>query len=93
MSERVEIQRIGPLEYAAEVHEGQDTTQHKLTMSTGFLEDLMVPDADADHIAAETVRYLLDREPGVAIPHDVDLDRLSNHDHEFLAELRTRLTG
>jgi hypothetical protein len=93
MSERVRIQHLGQFDYAAEVHEGQDTTHHKATLSQGFLDDLMVPDADTADVVAETVRYLLDKEPGVAIPHDLNLDHLANHDHEYLAELRARLTG
>lgn len=93
MSERVRIQRLGPFEFGAEVHEGQDTTHHKATLSQDFLDDLLVPDADPEEVVAETVRYLLDSEPGVAIPHDLSLDHLANHDHDYLAELRARLTG
>jgi hypothetical protein len=93
MSERVRIQGLGPFQYAAEVHEGQDTTHHKVTLSQGFLDDLLVPDADPADVVAETVHYLLDSEPGVAIADDVDLDHLSNHDHDYLPELRARLLG
>lgn len=93
MSERVDVRRIGPLAYGATVHDGDDTTHHKVTMSPAVLEDLLLPDVDTAHVAEETIRYLLDRETGDAIPHEVDLDHLSNHDHEFLPELRSRLTG
>jgi hypothetical protein len=93
MSERVRIQPLTPFEYAAEVHEGQDTTHHKVTLSQGFLDDLEMPDVAGEDVVGETMRYLLDREPGVAIGHDVDLDHLANHDHDYLAELRPRLAG
>jgi hypothetical protein len=93
MSERVRILRLSPFEYGAEVHEGQDTTHHKVTLSRGFLDDLEMPDVAEEDVVAETIRYLLDREPGVAIEHDVDLDHLANHDHDYLAELRPRLAG
>jgi hypothetical protein len=91
MSERVRIRQLDSLDYAAEVHEGQDTTHHKIILSQGFLDDLLVPDADPADVVKETVHYLLDREPGVAIPHDVNLDHLGNHDHDYLPELRARL--
>ncbi len=91
MSERVDAQRIGPLDYAVSVHEGQDTTHHKVRMSPTFLDDLLVDDAAPERVATETVRYLLDREPGVAIPAEVELDWLGNHDQDFLPELRARL--
>lgn len=91
MSERVRVRAVGDLEYGAEVHEGEDTTFHKVTLSQAFLDDLLVPDAATAKVAEETIHYLLDREPGVAIPPEVDLDHLANHDHEFLTELRARL--
>lgn len=62
-------------------------------MSDGFLDDLLVPDADPADMVAETIRCLLNSEPGVAIAHDLNLDHLSNHDHDYLAELRARLSG
>lgn len=93
MTERVEVRRIGPLAYGATVHDGNDTTHHQVTMSPALLDDLLVPDVDTARVAEETIRYLLDRETGDAIPHDVDLDHLSNHDHAFLGELRARVTG
>ena len=93
MSERVEVRRIGHLAYGATVHDGNDTTHHKVTMSPAFLDDLLVPDVDTDRVAEETIRYLLDRETGDAIPHEVDLDHLSNHNDAFVGELRARLTG
>lgn len=93
MSESVKARRIGSLEYGVTVHDGYDTTNHRVTMSPAVLDDLMVPDVDTERVAEETIRYLLDREKGDAIPRDVDLDHLSNHDHVFLGELRARLTG
>jgi len=92
MSESVRVLRIGTNEYAATVHEGQDTTHHTVTISPAFLEDLMLPDTDTALVAEESIRYLLDRQPGVAIPAEVDLDRLSHEDDNIVAELRERLT-
>jgi hypothetical protein len=93
MSERVDVEQIGLREYALAVREGQDTTRHTVHISADFVDDVMVPDAALDRVAVETARYLLDREPGVAIPAELNLDHIANHDHEFLPELRARLTG
>lgn len=93
MSEHVDVEQIGPRECAVRVHEGQDITYHALSLSVDSLNDLLVPDAAPDRIAVETVRYLLDREPGVAIPASLSPDHLANHDHEFLPEPRARLSG
>jgi hypothetical protein len=93
MSEHVEVRRIGSLEYGATVHDGQDTTHHRVTISPAFLDDLLVPDVDEARVAEETIRYLLDRETGDAIPAHVDLDHLSHRDDGFVGELRMRLTN
>ena len=93
MSERVQIMRLRPGEFAARVHDGDDTTNHHVVVSQAFTDDLLIPDVDPAKVAEETIHYLLDREPGDAIPHEVDLDHIGNHDQDFLPELRNRLGG
>ncbi|WP_326836323.1 hypothetical protein VSH64_15660 [Amycolatopsis rhabdoformis] len=93
MSERVEVTRTGPMEYRAVVQDGLDTTQHRVTMSHAVLDDLLIPDLDTHRVARETVKYLLEREAGDEMPEEIDLDHLSNHDKNFLTELKARLTN
>ncbi|MEU4673385.1 hypothetical protein AB0F91_36885 [Amycolatopsis sp. NPDC023774] len=93
MSERVEVTRTGPMEYRAVVQDGLDTTQHRITMSHSVLDDLLIPDLDTHAVARETVKYLLDRESGDELPREIDLDRLSNDNQNFVAELKARLTN
>jgi len=50
--------------------------------------------ADEDErarLVEESVAFLLDREPGDAVPHDVDLDELAGEFADYVPELRARL--
>ncbi|SEQ26843.1 hypothetical protein SAMN04488000_102360 [Lentzea albida] len=78
-------------EYAAEVHEGTETTTHHVVLSRNFLDDLALLEVDGTALVEEILRYLLDREPNTAIPHELDPAALTDQDAEFLPELRRRL--
>lgn len=78
-------------EYAAEVHEGTETTTHHVVLSEDFLDDLALPEFDGATLVREILRYLLDREPNTAVPHELDPAALVGQDTEFLPELRRRL--
>ncbi|MET8764849.1 hypothetical protein [Lentzea sp. NPDC004782] len=80
-------------EYAAEVHEGTETTTHHVVLSQDFLDDLALPELDGTTLVEEILRYLLDREPNTAVPHELDPAALVGQDGEFLPELRRRLGG
>ena len=57
-------------EYSAQVHEGTETTTHHVVLSPGFLEDLALPEFDETELVEQILRFLLDREPNTAVPHD-----------------------
>jgi hypothetical protein len=91
MSTDVRITPMADHEYAAEVREGTETTTHHVVLSQGFLDDLAVQEPDGTALVAEIFRYLLDREPNTAVPHELDPAALVGQDAEFLPELRRRL--
>ncbi|WP_019854089.1 hypothetical protein [Actinopolyspora mortivallis] len=93
MSESVEVMRLGEHSYAAEVHEAGHTTEHRVVLGQEVLDDLAPPPPEESTVVAETVRYLLDRRPSTALPHDIDLEELREADAGFLPELRARLGG
>jgi hypothetical protein len=90
MSEEVRVRQIGHGEWSAEIFTGQDRTDHRVVWSDGLAEDLEVT-APEGQIAVESVRYLLDREVGTALPHDIVLDDVSRAYQDFIPELRQRL--
>ncbi|WP_037348408.1 hypothetical protein [Sciscionella sediminilitoris] len=91
MSEYVAAEHLRGHAYAATVHDGRDITHHRITVSTRFLDDLLFPEIQGTRVVEETLRYLLEREPGVAIPHELDLDVLRGRDARLITELRNRL--
>lgn len=84
---------MGPHEFAATVGEGQEITHHRVTVAEQVLADLQIPEVDERHLVEETIGYLLDREPGTALSHDIDTDQLYRADDSYLTELRDRLLG
>ncbi|SDR04289.1 hypothetical protein [Actinopolyspora saharensis] len=93
MSEQVDVLRLGERRYAAEVHEGEQTTEHRVTFGQDTLEDLTSPPPAENEVVAESVRYLLEKEPSTSLPHDIDLGEIRSRDEEFIPELRARLGG
>jgi hypothetical protein len=91
MSTDVHITSMAANEYAAEVREGTETTNHHVVLTQGFLDDLAVPEPDGATLVEEIIRYLLDREPNTSVPHELDPAALVGQDAEFLPELRRRL--
>lgn len=78
-------------EYAAEIHEGMETTTHHVVLSQDFLDDLALSEFDESTLVGEILRYLLDREPNTTVPHELDPAALVGQDAEFLPELRRRM--
>lgn len=91
MAEDVKVLQLGVREYAAEVHEANETTQHRVVFSQHLLDALDMPEPDEQRFVAESVKYLLQRTPVTALPHDIDLAGIQQEDLEFLPEMRSRM--
>ncbi len=91
MSEDVNVLRLNDFEYAAEVHQGNEFTEHRVVYSQATLDELLVPDVDHRDFVVESVKYLLQDTPGTALPHDIDLGELQGRDPDFIPEVRARL--
>lgn len=93
MSEDVNVLRLHDFEYAAEIHQGNEFTEHRVLYAQGTLDDLMLPDVAERDFVIESVKYLLQDTPGTSLPHDIDLGELQGRDPEFIPEMRSRLGG
>lgn len=91
MAEDVKVLQLGSREYAAEVHEGDQTTEHRVVLTQQLLDQLDMPEPDEQRFVAESVKYLLQRTPVTALPHDIDLDGLPEEDLDYLPEVRSRM--
>ena len=91
MAEDVKVLQLRTHEYAAEVHEGNETTEHRAVLSGDLLDTLGVAEAEEERLVAETVKYLLQRVPVTAVPHDIYVDELRRSETDFVSEMRARM--
>jgi hypothetical protein len=82
---------MAPGEYGVEVEEGNEVTGHKVRLSQGFLDDLLLTDVDEELIVRETIDFLLEREPATALLPEFSLTDVSRYFPEFPEELQRRL--
>lgn len=89
--ESVKVLPMGTGEYAAEVHEGDQTTEHRVLVPRALVDELDVPAPDEQALVAESIKYLLERSPVTSLPHDIDLDAVRREHGDFLPEVRARM--
>lgn len=82
---------LDPGAVAVRVREGEDSTEHRVAVPEGFLDQLAIADADPQEVARETVAFLLDRIPGDAIPGEVSVYDVARDHEGFTDELLARL--
>ncbi|WHT22327.1 hypothetical protein N8J89_15040 [Crossiella sp. CA-258035] len=97
MSQHVDIRPMASHEFAATVEEGQTVTHHRVVLPPDLAEEvrlradqLAIPDY---RIVSESLDFLLADHPNTALPHDIDLARLSSQNERYLAELHDRLVA
>jgi hypothetical protein len=83
---------MAPGEFGVEVTEGQEVTGHRVRVPEGFLDDLLLSEADQEAIVRESFEFLLEREPATSILREFSLDEISRYFPEYPDELRRRLT-
>ena len=86
--------RVTPMEpgaFGVEVEEGGVTTGHRFFVPAAFWDELGVVDVDDTEAVVAAAQFLLDREPGVAIPDEVSFDELAARYDDFVTELRDRI--
>lgn len=93
MAEDVKVLQLGEREYAAEVHDSNQTTQHRVMFTQDLLDALDMPAPDEQRFVAESVKYLLQRTPVTALPREIDLEGVQSEDLDFLQEMRARMSG
>ena len=92
MAEQVKVLPMGEHQFAAEVHEANETTHHRVVSSQQLLDDLAIPEPDEQMLVAESVKYLLQKVPVTAVPEEIDLTGIQEEDLEYLNEIRARMS-
>ena len=93
MEQRIHVLPMGPHEYAVTVSEGPVTTNHHVTVSERFIDDLGIWELDEQRLVEETFAFLLERVTASEISHDVDLDKVADEHDDYVPEVKTRLAA
>jgi len=92
MTTIAKVVSMAPGEFGVEIEEGHEVTGHKVRLSQGFLDDLLLTGVDEELIVRETFDFLLEREPATSILPEFSLEDVSRYFPEFPEELQRRLT-
>ncbi|MDQ3943672.1 MAG: hypothetical protein M3357_00660 [Actinomycetota bacterium] len=92
MTTTMQVTPMAPGEFGVEVTEGTQTTGHRVRVPEGFLDDMLLADADQETIVRESIAFLLEREPSTAILSEFSLTDISRYFPEYPEELRRRMT-
>jgi hypothetical protein len=86
--------RVTPMEpgaFGVEVEEGRLTTGHRFFVPESFWDERDVADVDDVAAVEAAAQFLLDREPGTAIPAEVSFEELEARYDDFVSEVRDRI--
>lgn len=85
------VTEMEPGWFGVQVEDGDTTTSHRIHLSEGLVDDLVLGDAEPSRIVEESVGFLLERIAATSIPPEVSLDRVARDYPEYADELRLRL--
>ena len=91
MSIPISVVQMEPRWFGVQVGEGHLSTSHRVHVTHGFVDDLLLGDVPPEDIVRAAMHCLLDRETTTEIPEVVSLDKVEAEDHGFAPELRARL--
>ncbi len=78
--------------YLVVVEEGGSSSQHRVTVDPGQLEDL-AGGASAEELLEASFEFLLEREPKESILSEFDLPVIARYFPEYPGEIGRRLSG
>ncbi len=90
LNDRHRVTEMEPGHFDVQVEEGTLTTSRRVSVSTGFIDDLQLGEVDPVLIVQESVALLLDHVPATSLPPEISLDD-RGRDYQEYYELRARL--
>jgi hypothetical protein len=87
----IEITPMGEREFGVQVHEGETTTSHRVTVPGDLIDELRLADVDLGEVVKESFDFLLEREPATSILRQFSLSDIGRYFPEYPDELRRRL--
>jgi hypothetical protein len=88
----ITITPVAPRVVRVQVHQGQHSTTHQVTVPERLGERFPVPDDDLEPVVRHSFRFLLEREPATAILPQFSLSDIARYFPEYPSELARRLS-
>ena len=76
--------------FGVEIRQGDVTTNHRVTVPEGMVDELGLEDIEPDVLVRQSVDFLLEREPPTSILPEFALSDIQKYFGEFYDELRRR---
>ena len=83
-----------PLEegvFGVRVSGGTTSTDHRVTVPPGYLDELGIPGSDPEAVVRESFAFLLEREPATSILREFDLPEIARYFPSYPTELPRRV--
>lgn len=91
MKHRIDVLPLGPDAFTVFVADGDSTTNHRVILTSEFLDEAGMPAVEPEAVAHQALACLLEQAPGVCPPKVLYLTRCQSTDGKLLDGLRTRL--
>ncbi|MBW3668027.1 MAG: hypothetical protein KY443_02325 [Actinobacteria bacterium] len=92
MSE-IAVTAMEPGHFGVQVTEGHQTNSVRVAVPAALVDDLALVDVPGERIVEETIAFLLERQPAMALQGELDLDDVGRRFPEYYDELRARLAA
>ena len=87
----INVTPMEPGHFGVQVEEGDLVTSHRVRLTDGFVDDLLLDGVDPALIVRESFAVLLDRMPATSVPAELSLDEVERDQPGYLEELKARL--
>ncbi len=87
----ISITALGEDHFGVEVAEGENVTNHEVTVPDDLLDDLAMMEVDREELVRESFKFLLEREPATSILPSFSLDEIARYFPEYYDEIRLRM--
>ena len=88
---QITVTPMEPGHYGVQIEEGDVVTSHRVRVTDGFVDDLLLHDVDRALIVQESLAVLLERMPATSVPQELSLDEVERDQPGYLDELKARL--
>ena len=93
MAAKIEVEKIGNLEFRVRIVEAGSETSHEVTVSTNDYKEFSASKVEPEELVRRSFEFLLEREPKESILTRFDLSVIGRYFPEYERESKRRLPG